>query len=553
MANKNRQRNREEKTEGRAMKVFALITYCIALAALLLGLLLPYGVNAAANGTTDAMWVMQLPQALKAAIPVQSFQDLIGDAGAPFTFSLLITVNGWLVTDTLPNGYDLGALFTVLYALVALAGLIGLIPAIAGTLSKKSTSNTPLKTASFIEVVALAFVSIFVLIQLTQFTLVDSDALTAAGYQWSWALLASFGGILLMLIVQSFISKKGSGIIKFVLMLFSAITLLFAVYDVGAVIPPLKEPLQSLYDATSGTFGGGVYSSVIGITPVLMFFCGVSPATLTEIIADLTAIDKTLVILTLILSLLAIINFILDAMGLGKTTKKFMLVSNIVRYTLTLITAALVIMMPLFIEGQSIGLMAIIIAFFALVALIINIIRFAKFGSAKKSRAKKVKYTEYTEETTTNAEAVSVTDKKAEKQARKEAEKQAKLDAMQAEKEAKREQQAEKPAEKKEPPAIVVTTEKKPVEKKENKPAKSDALYNGPVDGFILTLSNDERMEFKNVFLDRRYGQLSFIPEYTVGGNNLRFFNSVFIYYSRIREGMSESLLNKMYKYCGMM
>lgn len=535
MANKNR-------TTTRTEKVFALITYCIALAALLLGLFLPYGTNSTLNGDTNSMWAFQLPQALKAAIPVASFGDLIGDVGAPFTYSLIINFNGWL-----EGGYDLGALFTVLYALVALAGLIALVPAIVGTVGKNNRTNIALNAASFIENLALIVVSIFVFIQLTTFTLAGSSEIE--NYQWSWALVASFGGILLMLIIQSIITKKGSGVIKFILLLMSAITLMVAVYDAGAVIPPLHDPLQELFDKTSGTFGGGVYSSTLGILPVLMFFCGF-PVTLTAAMEGMGTVEQTLLVLTFILSLLAIVNFLLDAVGLGKTTKKYMLVSNLIRYALTFLVAALLIMMPLFVETESIGLMAIVIGVLSLIELIINTIRFARFDPNRKSKKKnkkkhnsEVNQVSFTEEPE-NVPAINRkkaenrnAETKPERQENKVEKRPAPVETKPEVKEVRKEQPA---------------PEKKKVIKPEPAPDLTPN-YSGPVDAFIMTLTNNERVEFKDVFIERRHGQLSFIPEYIIGGNNLRFFNSVFIYYSRIREGMSESLLNKMYKYCGMM
>ncbi|MDE5667121.1 MAG: hypothetical protein K2I29_02670, partial [Clostridia bacterium] len=335
MANKN-------QTGKRPNKVFALVTYIVALVALLLGMFLPFGNKVGSEGI-QAMWACQLPAALAEAFPVPALKELVAGIGVEFTYSLPVTFNGWL-----PESYDLGALFTVLYALVVLAGIIALIPAIVSACRKKSTKNTALKAASFIEVIAFIFLAVFLFIQLSRLSL------GAEGYQWSWALVTAFGGTFVMLVIQSIGYKKMSGVMKFFLLLLSTLALMITVYDVAAIIPALAEPLDKLYSATSGTFGGGMYSSRVGITPVLWFFCGGTQfgsetlPTLSEKLAELTAIEQTLVIMAFILAVLALLNFLLDAMGLGKETKRFMLVSNVVRYTLTLVVAALVIILPIF-------------------------------------------------------------------------------------------------------------------------------------------------------------------------------------------------------------
>ncbi len=511
----------------RPNKIVALITYIIALIALLLGLFLPYGTNPELNGTTDAIWAFQLPDALSKAVPVEAFVNLLKDAegnilGAPFAYSLPITLNG-----VIEGGYDLGALFTVLYALVVLAGIIALIPAIVSTFSKKSNKNTALSAASFIEVVAFLFVSIFVFIQLTSFTLTSADVL-ASYYQWSYPLLGAFGGTFLMLVVQSIFYKKGSGVFKFILLLLSTLALMLVVYDVGAIITALNDPLNELIGITEGLFDGRLYysvalgTSVIGILPVLMLFCGTGglglPTFTDTLYAMPTAIQQTLFTCTLILALFALINFLLDAMGLGKTTKRYMLVSNIVRYTLTLVAAALVIILPFFIESATTGLMSIVIAVLALASLLLNIIRLVRFDKKRKKINKAV--------------AAEMTANKA-------------IDD---------EQPKEETVEEEEKPFVYVAptfTEEETVE--EEPQVYNPIIYNGPVDEFIKTLSTEQKVEFSRVFLERQCGNLSYIPDYVVGGNNDRFFNNVFIYFSRLRNIVSDGLFNKMYEYGNLM
>ena len=520
----------------RPNKVAALVTYIIALIALLLGLFLPWGPYPAAEGAgvMDASWAFQLPQALKAAVPIEAVANLIGDVGSAFTYSLPITLNGLIPTSELmPFGYDLGALFTLLYALVVLAGIIALIPAIVSTASKKSKKNVALNAASFIEVLAFLFVSFFVLVQLSTFTLGTGGE----GYQWSWPLLGAFGGTFLMMVIQSLIYKKGSGVFKFILLLLSSLALMFAVYDVSAIIPQLEEPLSQLIGKTEGLFDGKLYNlndaSMIGIVPVLLLFCGGKDAITTALNA-MSVLEQTLFICTLILALLAIINFLLDAMGLCKTTKRYMLVSNLIRYVLEFVAVALVIVLPFFMKndaGEQIavtGLMSLVIAVLALVALILNIIRLVRFDK-KNKKAKKAAKT-----VVAGTGAVAGGTAKG-------------LPAP----------AAATPAETYEdkpyvytPPVYAAKEEKKTDGEPE---VYSPVLYNGPTDEFINTLSNEQKIEFSRVFLERQNGNLTFIPDYVVSSKNTKFFNNVFIYFARLRSLVSNGLLNKMYEYCNLM
>ena len=543
-----------KKTDStkRPNKVVALITYIIALIALLLGLFLPWGPFPAAEGAgvMDASWAFQLPDALSRAVPVEALVNLIKPEGtliegaSPFAYSLIITLNG-----VIEGGYDLGALFTVLYALVVLAGLIALIPAIVSTASKKSKTNVALNAASFIEVLAFLFVACFVLVQLTNFTILaelnnaaPEGTTIETNYQWSYPLLGAFGGTFLMMVIQSIFYKKGSGVFKFVLLLLSTLALMFAVYNVGAVIPQLDAPLSELIGKTEGLFDGKLYNlnsaSMIGIIPVYMLFCGGAEGslfpTLTATLEGMTAIEQTLFLCALILALLAIINFLLDAMGLCKTTKRYMLVSNIIRYVLEFVAAGLVIALPFFMKNDAgdpiavTGLMSLVIAVLVLVALILNIIRLVRFDK-KNKKAKTAK----TATVATGATAGAVA-KRGPVAAAEEVPAAAKEDAPYVY-----------------TPPVYATKEEK---KTDGEPeVYSPVLYNGPTDDFINTLSNEQKIEFSRVFLERQNGNLSFISDYVVSGKNEKFFNNIFIYFARLRSIVSNGLLNKMYEYCNLM
>jgi len=77
--------------EKRPNKAVALITYIIALIALLLGLFLPFGNMSGVEGT-DAIWAFQIPQAINAIVPIEALNGV----GPALTYSFKITLNGWI-------------------------------------------------------------------------------------------------------------------------------------------------------------------------------------------------------------------------------------------------------------------------------------------------------------------------------------------------------------------------------------------------------------------------------------------------------------------------
>lgn len=80
-----------------------------------------------------------------------------------------------------------------------------------------------------------------------------------------------------------------------------------------------------------------------------------------------------------------------------------------------------------------------------------------------------------------------------------------------------------------------------------------NTIYGGPSDDFLKKLTNDEKIEFVRTFVEKCNGAIGNIPDYHIGGNNKKFFSSVFIYLGRIRGMISDGLLNKMYKELNMM
>lgn len=469
-------------------KWLALITYAVVVVCLLLGLLLPLS-NVAGTGV-DNMLIMQLPGAAGSLFGIDW-----SAVGSPYTYGYGVNLLGLLGSP-----FDLGSVFVLLYALVTLAALIGLIPVIAS----KKTSRTAIKTASVIEVCAVTVLSVLMFMQLLAFCYY--------GIQFSYSLLVAFGGTILCLIIQAFADKKGSGAIKFVSMLLSGIAVFFIIYPITALIPQTSSVeffANGLYHGSADYAGAGG-----GILSLMMLFSSAFPL-------EGSAAVQTITVITLITALLVIANFLLDAMGLGKKTNKFMLVSNLVRYSLEAAAVIIMLVVTFFIDGVGAGILLYVLLAIAIAQLIISVVRFLLAKSKKPAPAAAAQPAQ--QRKSSRAATAPVADSYEARRAERRAQREAELAQRAAEEE--KEEVPEEPA-----------------------PVVQEVLYDGPVDDFIRKLNNMERKEFYAVFLERSRGNLTNVPDYIVGGNNNKFFSSVFIYYGRVRPLVSDGLLNKLYE-----
>jgi hypothetical protein len=66
-------------------------------------------------------------------------------------------------------------------------------------------------------------------------------------------------------------------------------------------------------------------------------------------------------------------------------------------------------------------------------------------------------------------------------------------------------------------------------------------------------LTDAEKAEFAEVFLDKTKCKLPKIPDYVVGEENEDFFPAVFIYLGKFRNILSTDLMNKLYKHINLM
>ena len=508
---------------ARSVKWVALATYAIALLCLLAGLLVPLApVPLKGNFGVSNMLIMQAFAALGA------FGLKLPFAPDTFVYSYAADVKLFGVIPA----FDLGAVLVLLYVLVCVIALVGLIPVAASNKFKR----TAIKAASFIEILGAIAAGLLIIVQLGQFA-----TGTGSWSSWAYAPVIACGGCVLMLIIQGFADKKGSGVCKFILLLlsvaavFSALFASIAQSALGGVLGKLPPVIgdYSLY-SNNGT-------AVFGVSLISALFTGNFNSIFTGAI-----LEKVLTGAVLALSILVVINAVLDLMGLGKTTKLYMLVANIIRYVLQLILVVLFVAFTFIVKSASLGFFGYVLAVVALLQFIINLVRLLIFSSKKKKAARQKSKTTATvvagDAVAENAdEAEAKRDRKAEKRAAKEAKKAEKAAAKAAKNQPVEETAAEE--------TETAAAEAAPIVQKNDDPTVYvvEPTYEGPVDDFIKKLTNAERIEFAYCFIEKNL-ILPNVPEYVVGGNNQKFFASVFIYWARISNRVSDGLMNKLYE-----
>lgn len=516
---------KDTKKSSKPAKWVALATYAIALLCLLAGLLVPLApVTLKEAFKLDNMLIMQAFAALGA------FGLNIPFAPETFVYSYASNVK---LFGAIP-AFNIGAVLVLLYVLVCIIALVCLIPVIASNRYKA----TALKAASFAEILGAVVAGLFVLVQLGQFAVGTSE-----WNSWAYAPIIALGGCALMMFIQSVAYRKGSGIIKFILVLLSVVAVFSALFanvasdKLGGVVEKLPAFIKDYSLYNNGT-------AVFGVSLISALFTG----EFSTIFAG-EILNKVLSGVVLVLGLLVVINAILDLMGLGKTTKLYMLVANIVRYVLELVLVILFIVFTFVLRGKGVtlGFFGYVLAVAALLQFIINLIRLLIFTARKKKKSKKTKgaKTAVVAGTVTAGENAESTD---EEKVDKIAEKRAAKEAKKAEKAAKKAaKQAEEEVE--ETDAETAAAETAPLVQKNTDPTvyKVEPTYDGPVDDFIKKLTNAERIEFAYCFIEKNV-VLPNVPEYVVGGNNKKFFDSVFIYWARISSRVSDGLMNKLYE-----
>jgi hypothetical protein len=620
----------EEEIMEKSHKGITVFTYVIALLCLLAGLLVPlYG-----NGSsiTDKMLLLHLPDAVNVALggtPLFS-----GAWVKPFTDTYYITVFG------LPC--SILAWTVVIYAAITVLGIIFLIPVIAGS-RKNSTSAV---CAYFIEVLAVVTLAVHIFF-----------AITARNGWLNYPIWIAFGGTLFMLVIQSIVHKGGLGVLKFFVLILTAISVL-ALFDITVWVKALAAPLNTLTNMinASSLFVDGRY----GVDYFLNCFFN-----LLHISTVYPSTNLPVVIAATVTATLVVINAFFDIIGLAtgsrfeyheekytgynkETIHNFYEIYHrntaskvfaLIRYMLEFI-AAIVTIVLLLTAGMTIGIYLYIVTLVAFILVFITVIRLCLLKSEKMQEA--LWYNEHLNNSSLAKDLTSSdddeddeddyddydedddddeddeddedddyddepeTDRKSEttivntynsytyneapaEPVKEEPEEEEDIEEETVEEETSEEETVEEetveetpqpaapiyeypttaqtndypepePFEYPEPEypesqtaAQAVPQPAQPVNEMAEAQAVEEQTYTGPTDEFINTLTNAEKIEFAEVFIDKTKGKLPKIPDYVVGGNNEEFFPAIFIYLGKFRTIISNDLLNKIYKHVNLM
>ena len=425
-------------------------------------------------------------------LPIMQVCGALAAFGIPMSIGANLTEAYSCPVSVFGISFDLGAALLIFYAITAIVALILAIPA---AMTKEYKTR---KLIFFAEAFAL---SALLLMGLTQFFKYSGD--------WNLSVLVPFGVTLLMLIIQSIAYRRGSGVIKTVLFLLSATAVFFTVSNITVILPALASPIGTVANAIKGhglfDTGIGLYSidgkDIFGSTLFTSLLKGDmslgSGGKLAVAIASWSA---------LVAVVLACLNLYLDMLGISKNTNGLMLGCNLIRYITEFLAIIIVAAILPFISG-SYGIMLYLLAVIALIQLIIQI--------ARRAKHKKAKAAVVAEESVDEDADIPDSD----------------------------EEYAFEPAASTE----VAATHAEPLVETRNIVYKTNYVYNGPVDDFIRKLSDEQKIEFSKLFIEK-HPNISGIPDYVVGGDNSRFFSMLFIYFSRVRDLVTDGLMNKFYE-----
>lgn len=570
----------KEKKKNKTRKVIATTTYFIAMLCLLAGLFVPLFSCIEGVAMPERMMFRYLPSMVNGIIGKEFIK--LPEGG------YFLKYYGYT-----PGKFNFMSLIGVLYAVVCVISVLMLIPILLGSKKKNTSARCALGVEVLAMLVTLAYIAY------TTFFLVTAHVVTWYDYNF----LLAFGGTLLMAIIQTVSSKGGIGVSKVIALLLSVVGVI-ALLDITLFIPKLAEAFAKLPESIGGgsasfidwsILGGGegeAASGILGIYSILLLidFKGT--------ISNFKELAKggkegilaiVIIVLLLLVAVFVVLNLVSDVIGLS-TGKKFKSdrspckngPSNtfaLVRYILTIIFAAAIIIMSFVIKELElkIGLyMWLLVA-----VLVISLINAAVRTAVDNARYKKgtVAPTEDAQQRLVLADPAFIP--------REEAPAPAPDTLPVYEEPAYEEPVYEEPAKESLPvyqPETIVAepeyvepdymprlpvaetvteAEPEPVEptpvveplsaplEEPAEPTPTVYIYGGATDEFMETLTDNEKVEFVELFLKKSKGTVNGVPDYEIDGDNSDFFPAVFVHINRYRNIVSDALMTKMYKQLG--
>lgn len=557
----------KEKKKNSTRKVIATTTYFIAVLCLVAGLFVPLFNCAEGVPIQDRMLFRYLPSMFnkmcgRDLIPLGNyFLEFMPDVTGRFNFTALIGL---------------------IYAVVCVISLLMLIPILLASKKKNTSARCALGVEVLAMLVTLTYIASVV------YTMVSNEEL-----KWSadYNFLLAFGGSLLMAIIQTISSKGGIGVSKVIALLLSVIGVM-AILDITLFIKELGEPLTKLSETVkSGPVGflSLGEESILGIVGINMLIDIKSTISIFKELAGSKDGIMVIVIyvLLILIAVFVVLNLVSDVIGLS-TGKKFKKdrspckngPSNtfaLVRYCLTIVFAAALIIMAFAIE--KLELKAGIYLYLLVIVLLISLLNAAIRTAVDNARYKKgaVAPTEDGQQKMVLADPAFVPQK--EEPYTAPVYEEPVYEEPVYEEPAHEEPALAEPAQEPEPvyeepqyvepdympetfasetepeaeevePAPTVEPLSAPLEEPAE-PTPTVYIYGGATDEFMDTLTDNEKVEFVELFLKKTKGKVNGVPDYQIDGDNSDFFPAVFVHINRYRNIVSDALMTKMYKQLG--
>lgn len=478
-------------TKKKQTKNLAVVTYCIALICLLAGFFLPLF-----NGKD--MLFKSVPGAIGGAI------------GINFSFASAFPVLGkYSEFNLFGLSVDLYAWAVAIYAVIVVLGIIALIPVFV---SKKHTKTASV-FAYIVEIVAVLALAFFIILAL--------DEVSADKKFEHYSMVIALGAVILMFIIQSIGHKKSSGVMKTIMFLLSALAVFFLL-NVAAIIPAL--PLGNIADAINASNGFIAKSDVIYNGTAILFGFDLS-------VFGTGTGNNMVAILSVVVAAVVLVNFVLDLIALSSNSNKGGAIFNLVRYAIELVAAVVLLILCFVEEGFKPGLLLYAILAVSLIQVLISLPRLVK--AVKKARQENEEPEEEEAEENEESEAPEV------------------IEVEEGEAPVVYESSFDEEASPEDTAPVQPAPER--VQEHRTVVYTVSSIYRGPTDSFIVGLTEEEKIEFSQIFLEKVKGNFANVPEYVVGGNNADFFSAIFIYLGKFRGILSDGLINKIYKQLSMM
>jgi hypothetical protein len=556
-----------ETKKTKSTKGFTIVTYALALLCLLVGLLAPIYGTFSGSDIGTATLLMYLPDIFNKAI---GNNLLTGDWVKTFNESAYVMFG---------KSINVFAWTYLIYTVVTVVGLFMLIPICIG----KKTKKTSAACAYVIEAIAAVVLSINIIFQLMVY----------AGGNWnSINVLVAFAGTILILIIQSIYNKGCFGTAKVVLYILSVLVVIF-LFDMTIWITALATPyanlagnMKSVVAFTGIVWGAAKHLGIYGFDHIL------NANAYGDIISTYSSINATwggtLCVLMTILATVAIFNLLNDTVLLATGAKynekkdclrcnSFSKIFGLIRYLIVFV-AAILVMIILLITNISIGIYLYPFATLALVQVIISIVRVSliakcrkKANAPKRNKKKENAFTfedddltgEFEEhidilddsgyvkmrraipQTEFGAAPFSVTRLEEDEDFDEDDED---FDFDDDEDDEEEFSDVESFAENQTPAPV----KSQPAEEQPTKNVvyKVNTIYDGPLDEFIKTLEDEQKIEFAKTFIEKSTdADLKYLPDYQIGGDNTNFFRSLFIHLGTYRRILSDKLIHKIYQY----